>query len=668
MKNNTSDINYNSTLIQKIKMPSFNQLEKKVFGLFKKKYSISKYLYGTFVTNNIIYNEKSHLVAKFKDYLIIDDISEFLKRYYTYVESMIRLPRFFKYYHTYSKIFPNYTTLRESKYIYKNIYKKQKMIDLQQEEESEEKRKKYELENLKHQRKKNKQEINTIFDNDVYNSIIKQSQDLYMLLFGIEKNKKENINNDELKSSFNSLDIKNIIKSIEKFDYYSKNECELNNLKSKKSIKKENNSSLITKQSTINSSKIHHKIKKLKKVYKKNNNNIIISLKKLGIENLKILTTGKVFLTNENSKSKSKNKELKKLNKIKVNQKILIDDKINYLTERSSSFHKKQNTHLEFNNFRCFKKENLFNYKSTHVSKNNSIIKNIHINGKSSDFNYLKINNPKLKKFKKINVTSGTTESNYKSYKIKLLNRPHTKHIIDYKNRIKLSLREIGETIKINKFKSKHCNTERGSLLTIHKDREKEKINQNKMKYNLFKKINAHKKSFPSLDFHSIITRHLLLFQKNMCNSKINKNKKENLKINFNIRNNRKTKNNIDKNDEKVLYTEGETIILSRKREIFDKIKKNNNKFGLKNSFFAIKGIKIRHFNTANNSESKEKNNLKISKKINTKIKNSFHDNNKGVKMKRKKVSPIEKNNFIFKDNEKKKKYISKLNSKDFNK
>lgn len=32
------------------------------------------------IINDIVYNEKSHIVAKFKDFLIFDDCSEFLKR------------------------------------------------------------------------------------------------------------------------------------------------------------------------------------------------------------------------------------------------------------------------------------------------------------------------------------------------------------------------------------------------------------------------------------------------------------------------------------------------------------------------------------------------------------------------------------------------------------
>ena len=35
------------------------------------------------IVNDLIYNEQTHLVSVFKDYLINDDINEFLKRRYT---------------------------------------------------------------------------------------------------------------------------------------------------------------------------------------------------------------------------------------------------------------------------------------------------------------------------------------------------------------------------------------------------------------------------------------------------------------------------------------------------------------------------------------------------------------------------------------------------------
>ena len=139
-------------------LPSLKEIKEKIFKLFHKKYFISNCLYGKFVINNIIYNEKTHIVAKFKDFLVVDDLSEFLKRFYNISESLTRLPLYFDYYHIYSKIFPNYTSLKESKYIYKNIHRKQKMLDLQQKEESQEKKKEKEKDEekkqIKHQRKK----------------------------------------------------------------------------------------------------------------------------------------------------------------------------------------------------------------------------------------------------------------------------------------------------------------------------------------------------------------------------------------------------------------------------------------------------------------------------------------------------------------------------------
>ena len=45
------------------------------------------------VVDDIIYNEEMHVVSVFKDYLIYDDIGEFLKRHYFTEESKFRLVR-----------------------------------------------------------------------------------------------------------------------------------------------------------------------------------------------------------------------------------------------------------------------------------------------------------------------------------------------------------------------------------------------------------------------------------------------------------------------------------------------------------------------------------------------------------------------------------------------
>ena len=36
--------------------------------------------------NDLVYNEPTHLVSVFKDFLILDDVNEFLKRPYTHAE------------------------------------------------------------------------------------------------------------------------------------------------------------------------------------------------------------------------------------------------------------------------------------------------------------------------------------------------------------------------------------------------------------------------------------------------------------------------------------------------------------------------------------------------------------------------------------------------------
>lgn len=77
------------------------------------------------LTSDIMYNETRHIVSVFKDYLIYDDFSEYMKRYYSRHESSERLPRIFSFYAKYSKVYPNYVALpRESRFMFKNIERK----------------------------------------------------------------------------------------------------------------------------------------------------------------------------------------------------------------------------------------------------------------------------------------------------------------------------------------------------------------------------------------------------------------------------------------------------------------------------------------------------------------------------------------------------------------
>ncbi len=48
----------------------------------EKKYLTSREYYNIKIINDIIYNENTNIVSVFKDYLIFDDVSEFLKWFY----------------------------------------------------------------------------------------------------------------------------------------------------------------------------------------------------------------------------------------------------------------------------------------------------------------------------------------------------------------------------------------------------------------------------------------------------------------------------------------------------------------------------------------------------------------------------------------------------------
>jgi hypothetical protein len=130
IKNNALNGNHG-----KYNYSSFINLEKKIYKRFQKFYFTSIDFYNIKIINEIISNENSHIVAEFKDFLIKDDYSEFIQRFYIKEDSEFLLKQIFEYYKLSSVVYPNYILLPENKYIYRNIQKKQKIIDDQQEQE-----------------------------------------------------------------------------------------------------------------------------------------------------------------------------------------------------------------------------------------------------------------------------------------------------------------------------------------------------------------------------------------------------------------------------------------------------------------------------------------------------------------------------------------------------
>ena len=114
------------------KIKYFNNLESRARYKLVKRYNKPLSYHDKKMINDILYNEQTHYVEEFKEYLIYEDYNEFLKKFYKTKELDIKLPKILFFYEKYSKIYPNYTVIPESKYMYKNIKRKQKMIDQMQ--------------------------------------------------------------------------------------------------------------------------------------------------------------------------------------------------------------------------------------------------------------------------------------------------------------------------------------------------------------------------------------------------------------------------------------------------------------------------------------------------------------------------------------------------------
>ena len=193
------------------------------------------------IIENVLYNNPCHFVAVYKDYLIIDDFLEYLRRYYETKESIVRLKKIFIYYHETSVIFPNYTRLVESKYLYDNVIKKQNVIDEQQnledylkvkknnEKKQEEKRSPLKKIQDIFKNNDNEEEVTRVFDSKVYEEILNTSgESIQRIMFGIDSKSNHNvmrtINDNGSQNYLNEYEkvdeneiIKNLLMNLDKY-------------------------------------------------------------------------------------------------------------------------------------------------------------------------------------------------------------------------------------------------------------------------------------------------------------------------------------------------------------------------------------------------------------------------------------------------------------------
>ena len=107
-----------------------------------KKYSTTKKTYNKFIINSIIFDHRIHKVAVFKNNLLWDESSEFLKRYYKNKESVERIPKISEYYEKYTLFAPIYYGLEGLIIIIMNKWTKRKKNYLEYIEDHEEEKKK----------------------------------------------------------------------------------------------------------------------------------------------------------------------------------------------------------------------------------------------------------------------------------------------------------------------------------------------------------------------------------------------------------------------------------------------------------------------------------------------------------------------------------------------
>ena len=422
---------------------SMKEINKYINSQLKSKYKTNENIHNVVCIENIIFNEKCHLVALFKDFLIYDDDYEFLKRFYNSKESNKKLILYFSYYEQYSISYPNYTILPESKYIYKNIHKKQRMLEKQQSmEKDESERKKSTKENKVNNIDNNNNK--DIFNSNIYYSILKGSENDCNSIFGLSKrDNKEDADNISI-----SL-INDIINNIDNSE--KENEQIKNNIKKKYE-------NLIKKNNIINIQIRNYKFKV--KYYTNTNsttkNNTSISLNTIKSntfknnnsinENTSILYQGSNYIDKVLSNEKEANYAI--IHKFKSN-----------VINRMKFYNKKKKRPTEYPlNSACTNRNSIISFKKYFINKKNALSKKknknteksginskIKININNSTIINKKLDNSKFEKSKKSNkfkIEKNFNKNDIKKYRLENYN---TFHISNNK-------KNLSKNIRINNF------------------------------------------------------------------------------------------------------------------------------------------------------------------------------------------------------------------------
>ena len=495
IKNNNNN-SYNSYILHQTKL-----IMKKLANKYNRK---PEYYYRK-ITNEIIDNESSHLVALFKEYLIYGDYSEFLQGYFHIKDIFKFLPLIFDYYHSSTVIFPNYVALLEKKYIYKNIQKKQQIINIQQEQEEIDKK----IEKRKKEKEKKLNNNNEIMNLEsesesksdvltphVLNSILNQTNTSNnKKLFGISNN---NTSEDlfEFIEKFQNIENKIILKN-KNAKYRNKHIISIykgNNIK--KENNKSNNTNTFNTLSTKNNTKGKEKSNIDAKSFSDKNIKNTYNLSSININHTKninkhfLLKLGNIKRKNEMKTTKNILLELSSLNTSRKFKKINFFLKNNHLTEfnRSKGSKKEKINNkkdiVQNNNFKHIKRIKSYYGINPSISRNKNIFCESTIFSNNSNSS-----NKNIPKNSRSTFRICSTVNNINKDKNKL------SIDVDKKNKLVIPKKsnDFGDSKIINVIYSKRLpfNYSTKNFLNNSKKVLNNKINNNKLKIPLKKKLNS---------------------------------------------------------------------------------------------------------------------------------------------------------------------------------
>ena len=343
------------------------------------KYDSTPTFYQKYQILLLMENANTHLVSVFKDYLLYDDTTEFLKDYYKKKEIEKTLKPIFEYYESSSYLFPNYTALNEGKYIYRNIIKKQKLIDYLEDLEDK-KKEKEEKKNMKNNNKDNDEQSSSyidVFDTQIYHNIIKETGDDSKIndLFCVG-----NKNNNDYSDSIGS-----ILKLTEeiKDNKYKKTEKEKENKKNKeqkeiieRKNKKSNKEIFINLNNNNSNTTSNINLKNINKKIKNRIESKIYVSKRIGI-----------------NQNKSNSKKIFKKPKLNINMNNLLNNNLSNFNSKNI-YTNDSNKNQILNTYNCKSNEyfknninNINTCKNKNIYKKNNIIINIINNNKINNIN-----------------------------------------------------------------------------------------------------------------------------------------------------------------------------------------------------------------------------------------------------------------------------------------